>query len=310
MVIFLVENQLFKVHRYFFRQESVIFESMFDCPVPGEGQEGQTDSKPIEIPDVTCAQFEALLDHFYDGLFRKEDYFNRDTPLQKYIDLLSISHRFECSTARERAIKGIDNATTNPIQMIELAEVYDVPKWLLPAYVELCQREDPLDETEAIDLGPQKTVVICRAREIIRSSPETRRLLKERTTPSSTFGGGFGSVTVSESPTDSQWPESVLQKSRVERIINEVLTPPATTKPTPRISSIFGQNTTQPIKPLPLSFGSPRSATHTPVLSGFGSGVFGSPVSPPEQAVSSRGGTTGTPTGGGGSKKKKGKGWN
>ncbi|KAK7062741.1 hypothetical protein VNI00_000229 [Paramarasmius palmivorus] len=226
MAIFLVENQLFKVHRYFFRQESVIFESMFDCPAPGDGQDGRTDSKPIEIPEVTCAQFEALLDHFYDGLFKKDEYFNRDTPLQKYIDLLSISHRFECSTARERAIKGIDNATTNAIQMIELAEMYDVPKWLLPAYVELCRREEALNETEAIDLGPRKTVMIYRARETIRSSKETRQFLHNR---HSSYGYS------------DDWPDNVFEKSRVERIINEILVPPST--PTPQ----WGQGTTPPI---------------------------------------------------------------
>uniref|UniRef100_A0A0W0F6L7 BTB domain-containing protein n=1 Tax=Moniliophthora roreri TaxID=221103 RepID=A0A0W0F6L7_MONRR len=207
MAIFLVESQLYKVHRYFFRLESVIFDSMFDCPAPDVGQDGNTDNQPIEIPEVTCQQFEALLDHFYDGLFRKQAYFNDSTPLQKYIDLLSISHRFECTTARERAIKGIDAATTNPIQMIDLAEVYDVPKWLTPAYVELCRREEPLNESEAMDLGPRKTIIICRARETIRTSPETRRLLD--------YNGYYGYW--------STWPQNILEESRVQRIVNECL---------------------------------------------------------------------------------------
>ncbi|ESK92777.1 hypothetical protein Moror_15950 [Moniliophthora roreri MCA 2997] len=223
LAIFLVENHLFKVHRYFFRQESVFFDSMFDCPPPTEGQDGQTDDKPIEIPGVTCNQFEALLDHFYDGLFRKEAYFNSATPLQKYIDLLSVAHRFECTTARERAIKGIDTATTEPIQMIELAELYDVPRWIEPAYVELCQRKEPLNEAEVEALGPKKTVLVLRAREALHNSDEARRLLQESWCCSS-----YHSPLVS-------LPEKLLEKARVQRVVKGVLAPPAPVAPSPSI---------------------------------------------------------------------------
>ncbi|EEB86843.1 hypothetical protein MPER_16053 [Moniliophthora perniciosa FA553] len=102
--------------------------------------------------------------------------------------------------------------------MIELAEAYDVPKWLTPAYAELCRREEPLNESEAMDLGPRKTIMICRARETIRTSQEARRLLD--------YNGYYGYW--------SSWPQSVLEESRIQRIVNECLADlPETTQTSP-----------------------------------------------------------------------------
>lgn len=60
-----VEDQLFKVHRYFLSRESQVFHWMFACPPRGDGQEGDSDDKPIRLPNVTPKEFESLLDFFY-----------------------------------------------------------------------------------------------------------------------------------------------------------------------------------------------------------------------------------------------------
>ncbi|KAF8961862.1 hypothetical protein BDZ97DRAFT_1759686 [Flammula alnicola] len=68
MAIFNIQGRLYKVHRHFFIQESEVFKSMFDCPSPpGGNQDGDSDETPIYLPEVTCAEFEALLDFFYYG---------------------------------------------------------------------------------------------------------------------------------------------------------------------------------------------------------------------------------------------------
>ncbi|KAF8961859.1 hypothetical protein BDZ97DRAFT_1920976 [Flammula alnicola] len=68
MAVFNIQGRLYKVHRYFFIRESEVFKSMFGCPPSVEGgKDGDSDEKPIHLPQVTCAEFEALLDFFYYG---------------------------------------------------------------------------------------------------------------------------------------------------------------------------------------------------------------------------------------------------
>ncbi|KAJ3511810.1 hypothetical protein NLJ89_g3881 [Agrocybe chaxingu] len=69
MAIFKVENNLYKVHQYFLIRESIVFKTMFDCANPPRGQDGRSDERSIYLPEVTCAEFEALLDFFYDETF-------------------------------------------------------------------------------------------------------------------------------------------------------------------------------------------------------------------------------------------------
>ncbi|KAL0579203.1 hypothetical protein V5O48_002826 [Marasmius crinis-equi] len=217
MSIFVVDNQLFRIHRHFLRRESAVFDGMFDCPEPVEGQEGETDDRPIELPGVTYNEFVALLDHFYKGSFYKNNA-NDVTSLQGYIDLLSIASRYECTEARQKAIKGIDFYQPDPIRRIVLSDQYDVPEWLMPAYIQLCKRDEPLTRDEALEIGPDKTVLIAGARENIRCSPESRRIIRDGSF-NNPFGGPFGSNSMGSSP----FPNSILEDARVKRFIEEEL---------------------------------------------------------------------------------------
>jgi len=70
LVIFRVEGKhLFRVHRWFFERESIIFKGMFERPPEGS-QEGKTDETAIDVPGVTKFEFESLLDHIY---YRHQD---------------------------------------------------------------------------------------------------------------------------------------------------------------------------------------------------------------------------------------------
>ncbi|KAJ8082112.1 hypothetical protein PM082_007958 [Marasmius tenuissimus] len=67
MVVLRVDNTLFRAHRHLLRRESDVFGHMFDSPQPIEGAEGGSDKNPIVIPDVTRAEFTALMDYLYEG---------------------------------------------------------------------------------------------------------------------------------------------------------------------------------------------------------------------------------------------------
>lgn len=58
------------MHKHFFVSESGFFKDMFALPQPADEEEespkeGTTDDTAISIPEVTCKEFEALLDFFY-----------------------------------------------------------------------------------------------------------------------------------------------------------------------------------------------------------------------------------------------------
>ena len=58
------------MHKHFFVSEAGFFRDIFVLPQPGgkaeaNPKEGTTDDTAIPIPDVTCKEFEALLDFFY-----------------------------------------------------------------------------------------------------------------------------------------------------------------------------------------------------------------------------------------------------
>ncbi|KAK1220137.1 hypothetical protein PQX77_017128, partial [Marasmius sp. AFHP31] len=176
---------------------------MFDSPQPAEGAEGGSDKNPIVIPDVTRSEFVALMDYLYEGSFFKNK-LGRKTSCEEYTNLLSIATRFVCIEARQKAIEGIESHGLDPIQKLVLADIYDIPQWLMPSYIELCKRDTPLTPDEVVRIGPEKAMSIAKARETIRGSPDTRRMIRE-------------------SYSWTTWPCGVFEDSRVERIINEAL---------------------------------------------------------------------------------------
>lgn len=74
---------------------------------------------------------------------------------------------------RQQAISKIQTIIPplNPIDTIELAMKYDIPDWLTPAYVSICQRQDPIEEWEAEKVGISVAMKLARARELVRATP-------------------------------------------------------------------------------------------------------------------------------------------
>ncbi|KAJ7595014.1 hypothetical protein C8J56DRAFT_454550 [Mycena floridula] len=212
--IFLVENQLFKVQRHFLKEESQAFRWMFLCPPQSGGKEGLSDEHAIVLPGVTVQEFESLLDFFY-----KYHTYDHLTPINKWINLLSISTRFDFERSRNRAIQEIGSSWgLDPIEQIDLAEKYEVRQWLRPAYAALCQRANPLELSEAMKLGYERTVLIARAREAVRNSDPRRSF-----SPSPPM--------TPRAPSPMDWPvlpppPALLYNTRmVARVVNEVFFP-------------------------------------------------------------------------------------
>ena len=67
-IVFLVEGELFRVHRYFFLRDSPIFRDMLSIPVPASSSspEGTSDDNPIVLDQVESKDFEHLLWMYYN----------------------------------------------------------------------------------------------------------------------------------------------------------------------------------------------------------------------------------------------------
>jgi hypothetical protein len=62
-----VENNLFRVHRYFFTRDSSFFlEKLPHPPPPGEFSKGSADNNPFILEDTLIVDFECLLWVFYN----------------------------------------------------------------------------------------------------------------------------------------------------------------------------------------------------------------------------------------------------
>ena len=172
---------------------------MFALPRPADQveekpQEGTTDDTAITIPDVTCKEFEALLDFFYNRFvllyrirtclsllwFRKGSK-EETRSLDQWVSLLSISTRFQLDRIRRRAISKIEGHSPqlSAVDKVVFAIKHSVEPWLIPAYCDICERTEPLTDQEAEKLGVVTTARLARARELLRRSGRPFPLLMD-----------------------------------------------------------------------------------------------------------------------------------
>ncbi|KAH9020030.1 hypothetical protein EDB85DRAFT_2153338 [Lactarius pseudohatsudake] len=158
-----VEQQLFKVHRYFLVRESEFFRGLFSLPQGDSARvEGVDDEHPICIPDTTIAELKSLLRFFYFGMH--DDYKAR---APDWIAMLTISTRLIFPKVRERAINELTYCLEeiDPFDLVGLAVKYDVEKWLKPAYRRIVTRINLITHAEAEKVPFLVAVMVMRSRE-------------------------------------------------------------------------------------------------------------------------------------------------
>ncbi|KAI0634589.1 hypothetical protein C8Q77DRAFT_1194732 [Trametes polyzona] len=205
MITLRVENCLFRVHRYFLERDSTFFKDFFQRTVTGTGM-GKTDDTAIRLQEVSRREFECLLHFLYHGASSAQN----DSILNLVL-LLSTSSALSFPAARTHAIGALDRASPplDPVERVFLAEKYDIPAWLRPAYVELCSRAHPLEDAEAEVLGLQTTARLARAREAVLEEKvqEWRRAVERAQS-------GEGTVTKEDM--------EVREAKLVERVVDEI----------------------------------------------------------------------------------------
>ncbi|KAI5122318.1 hypothetical protein M0805_002485 [Coniferiporia weirii] len=150
-IVFKVEDTLFRVHRYFFERDSPVFEDMLSLPQSSDNAlEGVSDENPIRLPQVTATEFAHFLWVFYNP-----KYSVYDAPLDAWIAILQLAHRWEFAEVRELAFRELNRMHIPLVTRLVLAEKYDAaPDWYAKALVELETRATLLTHAELGRLGP------------------------------------------------------------------------------------------------------------------------------------------------------------
>ncbi|KAK0194306.1 hypothetical protein F5146DRAFT_1135071 [Armillaria mellea] len=187
MTIFIVENELFRVHRYFLTRESEFFHTMLSCPPGSEGPEGISDDKAIPYwcwSNPGRALNACLTTFTINGMCNQLSRAGTNAELmysgrrlsrhqtnQYWINILTFCNRFDLDNVRDVAMSHLDSYPEfDPIDAIAIAERIDMRRWLLPAFKTLCQRVEPLNLSEGNKIGMEKALLIARAREAVRDS--------------------------------------------------------------------------------------------------------------------------------------------
>lgn len=161
----LVENYLFRVHKFFFERESPVFKRQFaDIAVSGQHRLGASDNDPLVLHDVKEIDFTRFLWVFYNP-----KYSIYDAPTEDWAAILGLAHYWQFSEVKELVVRELEKQTIASIYKIVIYHRYDVDRGLLlPAYTDLVSRERTLSFDEAKDLGLETSLMIMTARELVR----------------------------------------------------------------------------------------------------------------------------------------------
>ncbi|KAJ3827046.1 hypothetical protein F5878DRAFT_248054 [Lentinula raphanica] len=163
-VLFRVEDTLYRIHKYFFQRDSPVFGAMFSLPVPnGEQPEGDVDGRPIHLDGIQCVDFDRLLSVMYPKDFNSSELFTVD----EWQSVLKLSSQWDFDSLRKLAIKHI-GCVASSADLVLLGHKYDVSEWLLPHYISLCSRDEPLTLQEGRKLGVDTVITINQIRSQIR----------------------------------------------------------------------------------------------------------------------------------------------
>ena len=107
--------------------------------------------------------FECLLSILYPPTIGEHS-----ATLTEWISILQLATRWLFDDIRSLAIRELANFEIEPVQKVVIALQNDVPEWLHPSYMALCERHNPLSVEEARRLGVEVVAQLARAREIYR----------------------------------------------------------------------------------------------------------------------------------------------
>ncbi|OBZ69485.1 hypothetical protein A0H81_10107 [Grifola frondosa] len=164
-IYFLVENFVFRVHKYFFERESGWFREKFSLPAsPGQAPRGSSEANPFPLDDLAADDFARFLWVFYNPM-----YSIYDAKVEDWEVILKLAYDWRFPEVKRLASRQLEKLEIPPVEKIALYQTYELDKKLLiPSFAALCSRTEPLTFAEGTHLGLETALLIARAREWVR----------------------------------------------------------------------------------------------------------------------------------------------
>ncbi|KAF8331262.1 hypothetical protein F5887DRAFT_1162694 [Amanita rubescens] len=167
-IIFLVEDQLFKVPRHLFLQESEIFRDILSCPVPkGARPDGLSDDQPLQLQGIAAKDFVLLLQCMYPILhFTQNPQFPAFEKMEEWTAVLDLASRFEMTNIKQIATDNlISIMASKPALQAHMGRKHHVKEWVISGLNKLIQRAEPLNKEEAELIGTEDALKVMALRE-------------------------------------------------------------------------------------------------------------------------------------------------
>ncbi|KAJ3480829.1 hypothetical protein NLI96_g8082 [Meripilus lineatus] len=166
-VFFLVQNFIFRVHRYFFERESPYFREKLGIPAAaGQTARGSSDANPLALDDVRADDFEKFLWVFYNP-----KYSIYDATVDEWEAILKLAFEWRFSEIKKLCCRELEKYEIEPVRKIAMYQAHELDKKLLiPAYAALTIRPEPLSFSEGRKLGLETALMLATAREIARTT--------------------------------------------------------------------------------------------------------------------------------------------
>lgn len=95
-----------------------------------------------------------------------------DANVDEWSSILKLSYEWRFPKVKRLASRYLEKYEIDPIQKIELYQLYEIDKRLLiPSYIALVNRQEPLSITEGRRLSLETALMIATARECARGRP-------------------------------------------------------------------------------------------------------------------------------------------
>ncbi|CAE6450665.1 unnamed protein product [Rhizoctonia solani] len=165
LVVLQIENVQFNVHKYQLLK-SETFRDMFKIAEESGGDseeppEGSSTERPIKMEGVSAQDFENLLTVLYANHFSTHQ---PEPNASLIIPAFRLANMWNFSELRDYLMP-LAEQVLNDASKIAFAREFHVQQWIVPAFVRLCHRKEPLDTDEAKMIGLEGVLLISRIRE-------------------------------------------------------------------------------------------------------------------------------------------------
>ncbi|KAJ7756184.1 hypothetical protein B0H16DRAFT_1662580 [Mycena metata] len=161
----IADDREFRVHRYFFDQDSAVFRDLLASP-SGQPRKGSSHLTAIKLKGVTSNQFARFLWVFYNPTYSLYDATEDDWKC-----ILHLGRQWEFVEVEKLAIRELEKFPMSTVERIALYQEHGVAiDTLIPHYATLVTRGSPLDLAESERLGMSTVVLINQAIYTIHST--------------------------------------------------------------------------------------------------------------------------------------------